>query len=184
MNIFRTAESFQVVRYAPDGSDKTANLVLNIPAIFFDEKDGFKRISIFEYLRYLYGKNSARFNEYARLLQRESDDTLSVLLNHKDVAKGDRFVSFIGDLYISAQKCNLYIKSQFNEDSLLQFEQWLRESGEYEKLTFAYQLDAFDSENGLDAVHQNDSQKPVILSRLIMQFKKHSISSNDIVQFI
>lgn len=185
MSIFRTAESFDVVRYSPDEGNRAAKLVLNIPTVFFDLKDGFKPMSIFEYMRYLYGKNSVRFNEYARLIQRDSDKSLVVMLNKDDSVKADRLIAFINDLYISAQKSNLYISSQLSGDSLLKFEQWLRDSGEYENLQLYYQLNLFDSaENGLDLLHQNEKQKPVILSRLIMKFKRQTIGSNDIVQYI
>lgn len=185
MNIFRTAESFELVRYSADNTNRTANLVLNIPTVFFTMKDGFEAMPIFEYMRYLYGKNADRFNQYAFLKQRE-DKTLAVVLTNTDVIKANSFIAFINDLNISAQKSNLYIASQLNSDeSLLKFEQWLRDSGEYKNLQLYHQLDVFDSaENGLELVHQFEKQKPVILTRLIMKFKRQSIGSNDIVQYI
>lgn len=186
MNIFRTAESFDVVRYTPDGEKVTAHHVaLNIPTVFFDVKDGFKPMPIFEYLRYLWAKNSDHFNDFAQLLKRK-DDSLVVALNNVDLDKANAFIAFLNDLNVSAQKSNLYLASQLPGKALLEsFEQWLRDSGEYKQLHLNHQLNNFaDAEKGLELVQQHEKQKPVLLSRLIMQFKGQAIGSNDIVQYI
>lgn len=186
MNIFRTAESFDLVRYSLDGKTRTAhNVVLNIPTVFFDLQDGFKPLPIFEYMRYLWAKNSDRFNDYAQLIQLK-DHSLVIALNNVDLSKANAFISFMNDLNLSAQKSNLYLATQLPGEALLKkFEQWLRDSGEYEQLQRNYQLNVFDSaENGLELVHQNEKLKPVILSRLILKFKAEVMGNNDLVQYI
>lgn len=186
MSIFRTAESFDVVRYTPDGLTRTAhNVALNIPTVFFNLKEGFfEPMPIFEFMRYLYAKNSDRFNDYAQLRQRE-DKTLVVVLNNVDMDKANEVIALINELSISAQKTNLYLASQLSGETLLKnFEQWLRDSGEYKSLQLNYQLDAFDSaENGFELVRQNEKLKPVVLSRLIMKFKAE-VMGNNLVQYI
>ncbi len=184
MNIFRTAESFDVVRYSPDGKTLTAQKkAINIPTLFY--KNGcFDPMPIFEFMRYLWAKNSDRFNDYAQLLKLK-DDSLLVALNNVDSSKAEAFTSFLYDLNISAQKANLYLATQLPGNVLKEFEQWLKDSGEYTQLQLNYQLNKFDSaENGLELIHQHEKLKPVILSRLIMQFKGQAISSNDIIQYI
>lgn len=186
MSIFRTAESFDVVRYTPDGLTRAAHdKAFNIPTIFFNAKEGlFKPMPIFEFMRYLYAKNSDRFNDYAQLKQRE-DKSLVVLLNNVDMGKANEMIALINELSISAQKAQLYLATQLNSDALLKsFEQWLLNSGEYKSLQLNHQLETFDSaENGLELMRQNEKLKPVVLTRLIMKFKAE-VMGNSLVQYI
>lgn len=186
MSIFRTAESFDVVRYTPDGLTRAAHdKAFNISTVFFNAKEGlFKPMPIFEFMRYLYAKNSDRFNNYAQLKQRE-DKSLVVLLNNVDMGKANEMIALINELSVSAQKAQLYLATQLNSDALLKsFEQWLLNSGEYKSLQLNHQLETFDSaENGLELVCQNEKLKPVVLTRLIMKFKAE-VMGNSLVQYI
>jgi hypothetical protein len=186
MNLFSTAESFNLVRYLrQDSNDKHVNPILNGSTFFLGEKD-FEPMALFKYLTQIYAVSTDVFREYAFLKLREEDQQLSVVLNTNNPEKADAFSSYIGNLFISAQKCGIYLNTQFDSKSRIDFLYWLKKQPESEKLTLNYYQQVFKNAHGDNLARLNEAelQKPVLLSLMITKFKQTTFSATDIAQLI
>lgn len=186
MEVYSTARSFNLVRYLSQGSnEKLVNPVLNGATFFLGDKD-FEPVSLFKYLTQIYAVNPDAFKEYAFLKFREEDQQLSVVLNINNPEKVDVFTSYIGNLFISAQKCGVYLNTQFDTKSRIEFLAWLKNQPEREKFTLNYYQQTFN--NGVDGhfarLNEVELQKPVLLSLMITKFKQTVFSAMDVAQLI
>lgn len=186
MEIYSTARSFNLVQYLTQGSnEKHVYPVLNGSTFFLGESD-FEPVSLFKYLTQIFAINPEVFKEYAFLKFREEDQQLSVVLNINNPEKSNAFSAYIGNLFISAQKCGVYLNTQFDTKSRLEFLNWLKKQPEREKLTLNYYQQIFKNANSdnLARLNEVELQKPVLLSLMITKFKQTTFSVTDIAQLI
>lgn len=185
MDVFSKAESFNLVQYfQQDSNQKHVHPILNSSTFFLGDTD-FEPMALFQYLSQIYAVNPDIFKQYAYLKIRNEDQQLSVVLNINNPSKANIFSTYIGNLYISAQKCSFYLNAQFDVKSRIQFFNWLKQQPECEKFTLSYYQKTFkQTENNIERLNEAELQKPVLLSLMITKFKQTTFSAMDIANLI
>lgn len=181
MNIFKDSPSFDVVAKNASGSLQLVNSIPNISVLFFDKNlKGFISKTVFEYLHYLFGSNGALFSKAVTLYHNKDNGTLSALVS--DSADGEKFTSYLRALLISAQKVELYLKTEIpnTEQDYLKLSQWFLQN-ECSELSLSFYGKLFSESDNFDLLYAAEVKKPVIVTQKLWQFNSKPINCSDII---